>query len=115
MTSLKTPLKLPSLANLKLELPSVKLGRRSGADVVGLDIQPGFVAAVKARVNGSIAGRARRRLPLAPDTMRDGEVVDEEALSEALRELFADNKLASACASASPTSAPCCARSSCRR
>src|SRR5436305_210014 len=30
------------------------LGRRSGADVVGLDIQPGFIAAVKARSNGAI-------------------------------------------------------------
>jgi type IV pilus assembly protein PilM len=93
MTSLKTPLKMPSLANLKLDLPSVKLGRRSSAEVVGLDIQPGLIAAVKARVNGSVLAERAAALPLAPDTIREGEIVDQEALTEALRELFAENKL----------------------
>jgi type IV pilus assembly protein PilM len=80
-------MRLPSL-NLNLNL-----GRRSGADVVGLDIQPGFVAAVQARVNGSIvAERAATRL-LAADTVRDGEVADDRALSDVLRELFADSGL----------------------
>jgi type IV pilus assembly protein PilM len=74
-------------------LPNIKLGRRAGADIVGLDIQPGLIAAVKARVNGSIlAGRAAA-LPLSSDTVREGEVVDQAALSDALRELFAENKL----------------------
>jgi type IV pilus assembly protein PilM len=63
-------------------------GRRSGADVVGLDIQPGFVAAVRARVNGSIAAERAAVAELAADTMRDGEVLDQDALSEALREMF---------------------------
>ncbi len=93
MTPLKTQLKMPSLANLKLDLPSVKLGRRSGAEIVGLDIQPGLVAAVKARVNGSVLAERAAALPLAPDTIREGEVIDQEALSDALRELFAENKL----------------------
>jgi type IV pilus assembly protein PilM len=81
-----------------LQLPSLsldlKLGRRRTAtDVVGLDVQPGLIAAVKARVNGSIlADRAAIRR-LDADTMREGEVVDVEALSEALRELFADSGL----------------------
>jgi type IV pilus assembly protein PilM len=89
--------------NLKLGGPSLKLGvpslrglsfgRRSGADVVGLDIQPGFVAAVQARVNGSILAERAAMVPLAADTMRDGEVVDEEALGDALRELFAEARL----------------------
>jgi type IV pilus assembly protein PilM len=75
--------------------PSLKLnlGRRSGADVVGLDIQPGLVAAVQARVNGSILAERAAALPLASDTVREGEVVDEGALSEVLRELFADSRL----------------------
>jgi type IV pilus assembly protein PilM len=68
-------------------------GRRSGADVIGLDIQPGFVAAVQARVNGSIVAERAASLPLAADTVRDGEVADEGALSEVLRELFADSGL----------------------
>jgi type IV pilus assembly protein PilM len=80
-------MRLPSL-NLNLNL-----GRRSGADVVGLDIQPGFVAAVQARVNGSIVAERAAERPLAADTVRDGEVADEGALSDVLRELFADSGL----------------------
>jgi type IV pilus assembly protein PilM len=71
----------------------INLGRRPGADVVGLDIQPGLVAAVQARVNGSIVAERAAVLPLPSDTMRDGEVVDEDALIEALRELFGDSRL----------------------
>jgi type IV pilus assembly protein PilM len=78
-------MKLPS-PNLKLGL---SLGRRSGADVVGLDIQPGFIAAVHAKVNGSIAAEHAATIALPADAMRDGEVLDEEALGDALRELFA--------------------------
>jgi type IV pilus assembly protein PilM len=82
-------MQIPSL-NLKLPL---KLGRRSGVDVVGLDIQPGFVAAVRARVNGSIVAEQAASLALPGDAVRDGEVVDEDALSEVLRELFAKSGL----------------------
>jgi type IV pilus assembly protein PilM len=74
-------------------LPNIKLGRGVGADIVGLDIQPGLIAAVKARVNGSILAERAAALPLNSDTVREGEVVDQAALSDALRELFAENKL----------------------
>jgi len=82
-----------------LQLPSLSLdlsfGRRRGGttDVVGLDVQPGLVAAVKVRVNGSIRAERAVVKPLEPDTMREGEVVDGEALTEALRELFAEGGL----------------------
>jgi type IV pilus assembly protein PilM len=78
-----------------MQMPSLNLsfGRRAGADVVGLDIQPGFVAAVQARVNGSILAERAAALPLAADTVRDGEVADVGALSDALRELFDDSGL----------------------
>jgi type IV pilus assembly protein PilM len=72
---------------------NLNLGRRSGADVVGLDIQPGFVAAVQARVNGSIVAERAGALPLAAETVRDGEVADVSSLSDALRELFASTGL----------------------
>src|ERR1700730_6972508 len=72
---------------------NLKLGRGSGADVVGLDIQPGLVAAVQARVNGSVLAQSAAVLPLAADTVREGEVVDESALSETLRELFGGSRL----------------------
>jgi type IV pilus assembly protein PilM len=79
---MQLPTRIPS-PNLKLSL-----GRRGGADVVGLDIQPGFVAAVKARVNGSIVAEQAASLPLPADMLRDGEVMDHEALGDVLRELF---------------------------
>jgi type IV pilus assembly protein PilM len=85
---MRLPARLPAL-NL-----SFSLGRKSGGpDVVGLDIQPGFVAAVQARVNGAILAERAAVAPLAPDTMRDGEVADEDTLSEVLKELFADGGL----------------------
>ena len=88
---------MPSLPNLSLKLPKVNgklnFGSRSGADVVGLDIQPGFAVAVRARVNGSILAERAACLPLAADTVREGEVMDQGALSEVLRELFASRGL----------------------
>ncbi len=76
--------------NFKLGL---NLGHRSGADVVGLDIQPGFIAAVDARVNGSIAADHAVSLALPADAVRDGEVMDTDALADALREMFEASKL----------------------
>jgi type IV pilus assembly protein PilM len=88
---------MPSLPNLKLSLPTpnlkLNLARRSGAGVVGLDIQPGFVGAVQARVNGAIVAEHIAGLPLASDTVREGEVVDEAALSGVLHELFGSERL----------------------
>jgi type IV pilus assembly protein PilM len=81
-----------------LQLPSLSLShglprRRSASDVVGLDIQPGLVAAVKVRVNGSIRAERAAAQPLDADTVREGEVVDAEALTAALRELFSAGTL----------------------
>jgi type IV pilus assembly protein PilM len=81
-------MRFPStLPNLKMNL-NLNLGRRGGPDVVGLDIQPGFVAAVKARVNGSILAERAAVVALPADVVRDGEVMDQDALGDALRELF---------------------------
>ena len=88
---------MPPLSNIKRRLPSpnlkLSLGGHSGPDVVGLDIQPGFVGAVQARVNGSIVAERVAGLPLASDTVREGEVVDEGTLSGVLRELFSAERL----------------------
>ncbi len=51
------------------------------------------MAAVQARVNGSILVQRAAGAPLPPDTVRDGEVIDEGLLAEALRELFHDSRL----------------------
>jgi type IV pilus assembly protein PilM len=86
-------MRLPSrIPSLHLSVP-LNFGRRSGEDLVGLDIQPGFVAAVQARVNGSIVAERAATVALPADSVRDGEVIDEDALSEALRELFAGSGL----------------------
>ncbi len=72
---------------------NIKLGRRGGADVVGLDIQPGHVAAVQAHVNGAITVKQAAGAPLPADIVREGEVLDEGVLAETLRELFKDGDL----------------------
>jgi type IV pilus assembly protein PilM len=86
-------MQLPS----RIPTPSIKLnmkiGRHAGADIVGLDIQPGFIAAVKAKVNGSILVEHAAATALPADVVRDGEVMDQDVLSEALRELFGESKL----------------------
>jgi type IV pilus assembly protein PilM len=86
---MRLPSRIPSL-NVRLPL---KLGRRAGEDLVGLDIQPGFVAAVQARVNGSIVAEQAATVALPADSVRDGEVMDEDTLSEALRDLFGSSDL----------------------
>ena len=67
--------------------------RTSGRTVVGLDIEPGFVAAVEVKTgaDGLTIERAAG-LPLGPGIVRDGEVADPEALAEALKELFRQHK-----------------------
>jgi type IV pilus assembly protein PilM len=64
---------------------------RGGGSVIGLDIQPGLIAAVQARVNRSIVAERAATMPLEADTVRDGEVIDQDALAEALRELFKES------------------------
>ncbi len=81
--------KLSALTNIRLPIG----GKNRGADIVGLDIQPGYVAAVKAHVNGGIVVEQAAGAPLPPDTVREGEVYDEAALGEALAELFKDGRL----------------------
>lgn len=86
-------MRLPSrIPSPQLKLP-LNRGRRAGEDLVGLDIQPGFVAAVQARVNGSIAAERAAGVALPADAVRDGEVIDEDVLGDALRELFGQSRL----------------------
>lgn len=88
--------KLPSLTT-SISLSSLKPSRgghsRRGPMLVGLDIQPGYVSAVQARVNGSIQVQKAAGAALPPDTMREGEVLDGTALADTLREMFREAKL----------------------
>jgi type IV pilus assembly protein PilM len=69
--------------------------RTTGRTVVGLDIEPGFVTAARVRGDGAggIVVEQAAGAPLGPGVLRDGEVVDTEALADALRELFRQGKL----------------------
>jgi type IV pilus assembly protein PilM len=80
----------------RLPRPSARhaRGARSGnRPVVGLDIEPGCVTAAQVSVNGGIVVERAASVELAPEIVRDGEVVDVLALSEALKQLFAEHKL----------------------
>ena len=94
----------PKLSGPKLSLPKLaapKMGARKGGgspawlsrgrperDVVGLDIEPGYVVAAQASFNGSVHVTQAAGAPLDLDVVRDGEVLDPVALGNALAELF---------------------------
>ncbi|HLY48151.1 MAG TPA: type IV pilus assembly protein PilM [Solirubrobacteraceae bacterium] len=60
--------------------------------VVGLDIEPGYVAAVQT-TGGRVAVERAAYAPLPPGVVRDGEVADVETLANVLRDMFAEHKL----------------------
>lgn len=66
---------------------------RSAQTLVGLDIQPGYVSAVQVRGNGSVSVQRAAGAALPSDTVREGEVLDAQTLSETLRELFGEARL----------------------
>jgi type IV pilus assembly protein PilM len=61
--------------------------------VIGLDIEPSYIAAAQVRSNGRIEIENAATAPLEPGIMRDGEVTDVDALAEALKTFFRDHKL----------------------
>ena len=67
--------------------------RTQRRSVVGLDIEPSFLAAAEVSVKGAIAVERAATAPLEPGVMRDGEVTDVEGLAEALKPFFADHSL----------------------
>jgi type IV pilus assembly protein PilM len=87
----------PSKRKFALSNPTLSFSRgrrsRGGSTLVGLDIQPGYVSAVQARVNGSILVQRAAGAPLPPDTVREGEVLDGVALAETLRDMFDQSRL----------------------
>ncbi|HEX7246036.1 MAG TPA: type IV pilus assembly protein PilM [Solirubrobacterales bacterium] len=62
--------------------------------VVGLDIEAGSVAAAEVRQNGSAPVSVAAVEPLDPGVFHEGEVVDPDRLSGALKDLFGKHKLA---------------------
>ena len=61
--------------------------------IVGLDIETGSIAATEVRANGAAKVERTAIAPLEPGVVSEGEVRDEAALADALKRLFAHNKL----------------------
>jgi type IV pilus assembly protein PilM len=60
--------------------------------IVGLEIEPSAVHAASVTVNGHVTVKTAAVAPLETGVVRDGEVNDVDALADALRSLYRDNK-----------------------
>jgi len=69
------------------------LGATKTNTIVGLDIETGSIAATEVGRNGSNEVARTAIAPLEPGIVSEGEVRNLEALSEALKTLFSENKL----------------------
>ena len=61
--------------------------------LVGLELDPGHLAAAEVSVNGAVTVERGAVSLLRPGILRDGEATDVPALTEALRELFTEHEL----------------------
>src|SRR6202020_2332751 len=74
-------------------LSKLNLGSSRPSTLVGLDIQPGDVAAVQARVNGSIVTQRAAGARFPGDTVREGDVHNLEVRADVLKDLFEHSQL----------------------
>jgi type IV pilus assembly protein PilM len=73
------------------EIPTFPMAKRSKT-LVGLDIDATGIVAASVAVNGRLRVEHAAVAPLESGIIRDGEVVDVDGLSEALRALYRSNK-----------------------
>jgi type IV pilus assembly protein PilM len=71
----------------------LKRNRKNNNSVVGLDLDPAHIAAAEVSVNGHISVQRGAVAELRPGILRDGEVTDPSALTEALKAFFAEHEL----------------------
>lgn len=69
----------------------ITLAKNKG--IVGLDIEAGSVAATEVHENGALRVSKAGVLELPSGIVREGEVTDADALADALKTLFGENKL----------------------
>jgi len=74
-----------------MRMPTLSSGKAQ--TVVGLDIEAASVAATEVVVNGDVKLGRSGIAPLATGVSREGEVGDPDALTEAIKDLFAEHKL----------------------
>lgn len=67
--------------------------KKKTGGLVGLDIEAGSIAAAEVAVNGSVQITGSAIGPLDPGAFHEGEVLDPDRLSAALKALFAEHKL----------------------
>ncbi len=67
--------------------------RKKDGSVVGLVVEPGFVAAAQVSVNGVLGVERCAYRSLEPALVPDGEVTDPDGLALAIKALFADSGL----------------------
>ena len=67
--------------------------RSKEAALVGLEIEAGSIGAAEVRVNGTAHLTAAASAPIPQEAFQDGEVRDPTTVAEALRSLFASQKL----------------------
>jgi type IV pilus assembly protein PilM len=60
--------------------------------LVGLDIEPGWIAAAEVSADGGLTLERAAAAPLEPHVMRDGEVADADGLTQALKALWRDHR-----------------------
>ena len=70
-----------------------KSRRRKDSAVVGLELDPGYIAAAAVKANGGLTVEQGAVAPLRAGIVRDGEVVDPAALAEELRKLWEEHDL----------------------
>jgi type IV pilus assembly protein PilM len=70
----------------------ISLRKSPKRTVVGLDIEPGRIVAAEVSVNGSVRLERAATVDLPVGAVRDGEVVDVAAVTEALQTLWRENK-----------------------
>jgi type IV pilus assembly protein PilM len=69
------------------------MARTRTRTLVGLDIEPTYLAAAEVTVNGTLAIRRAVIKRLEPGIVREGEVTDPELLGDALRVFWKEHKL----------------------
>ncbi len=67
--------------------------KQKTSSVVGLDIEAGSIAATEVRSNGTAEMLGSAIAPLDPGAFHEGEVLDADRLSAALKSMFAEHKL----------------------
>jgi type IV pilus assembly protein PilM len=67
--------------------------KKEAGPLVGLEIEAGSIAATAVELNGSVRVGASAIGPLEPGAFGEGEVLDPDLLSTALKKLFAEHKL----------------------